>query len=125
MSIGSRFIQKGSSAFQSSKLRRLGINIISKCIYFKTKKKIYDTTSGFRAINKDLIKFFANYYPLEYPEPISITVILKNNYKIEEIPVSMNEREAGQSSINSWKTVYYMINVILTILLVRDGGKNE
>ena len=30
----------------------------------------------------------------------------------------MNEREGGISSINSWKTVYFMINVILSILVV-------
>ena len=30
----------------------------------------------------------------------------------------MNEREGGVSSINSWKTIYFMINVILSILVV-------
>jgi len=30
----------------------------------------------------------------------------------------MNEREGGASSIHSWKTIYFMINVILAILVV-------
>ena len=123
MTIGSRFIKKNASTFKSSKMRRIGIKMISNIIHLKTKEKIYDCTSGFRAINKELIEFFSNYYPLEYPEPISITVILKKGFKAEEVPVSMNERLAGKSSINSWKSVYYMINVILTILLVRNGEK--
>lgn len=37
---------------------------------------------------------------------------------IKEIPVSMNERIGGVSSINSWKSVYFMINVVLSVLVV-------
>ena len=77
MVIGSRFIDKKSSKYQSSKLRRIGINIISFFIKLMTGKKIYDTTSGFRAINKKLIKEFSKDYPAEYPEPVSTTKILK------------------------------------------------
>ena len=43
MVIGSRFIDKNSSEFKSSKARRLGINLISHFIKLKTKIKIYDT----------------------------------------------------------------------------------
>ena len=50
MVIGSRFVDKRKNGFQSSKMRRLGISIISKSIWWKTKKKIYDTTSGFRCV---------------------------------------------------------------------------
>ena len=118
MVIGSRFIDKTSSDFKSSKARRMGINIISFFIKLFTGKKIYDTTSGFRAIDKELIKKFANKYPVEYPEPVSTTEILKEGYKIEEVPVSMNERKNGVSSIRAWKNVYYMINVVLSIILI-------
>ena len=100
MVIGSRFIDNTSSDFKSSKARRLGINLISFFIKLVTKKKIYDTTSGFRAIDRDLIRKFANDYPVEYPEPVSTTEILKTGYKVEEVAVSMNERENGTSS--SW-----------------------
>lgn len=123
MVIGSRFIDDSSSKFKSSKARRMGINLISLAIKLKTKKKIYDTTSGFRAVDKRIIKLFANSYPTEYPEPISTVNVIKNKYSIVEIPVSMQEREGGKSSINSWKTVYYMVNVILSIILARKGGK--
>ena len=123
MAIGSRFIDETSSDFKSSLLRRLGINLISSVIKLKTKKKIYDTTSGFRAVNRKIIELFASNYPTEYPEPISTVKILNKRYKVSEVPVSMNEREGGQSSINSWKTAYYMINVVLSILLSRKERK--
>lgn len=121
MVIGSRFIDSTSSDFKSSGMRRLGIKVISFCIRIRTGKKIYDTTSGFRAVNKKVLDSFAVHYPLEYPEPISSVDVLLKDMKIKEVPVSMNERMAGKSSIGSWKNVYYMINVTLSILLRKRG----
>ena len=121
MVIGSRFIDKKSSEFQSSGARRIGINIISFFIKLVTGKKIYDTTSGFRAIDKELIKRFATNYPVEYPEPVSTTEILKSGYTIDEVPVSMNDRVGGVSSIKKKKNIYYMINVVLSIIIIGVG----
>ena len=117
MVIGSRFIDKGSSEFKSSKIRRIGISVISFFIRLITGKKICDTTSGFRAVNKKIITEFAQNYPTEYPEPVSTTELLKKGYKVEEVAVKMNEREGGVSSIRAWKNAYYMINVVLSIVL--------
>src|SRR5574344_2339279 len=118
MVIGSRLIYKDTSEFKSSKMRRVGINMISWFIKVKTNKKVFDTTSGFRACDKNIINLFANNYPIEYPEPISTVNVLSNKYIIDEVPVRMQAREAGVSSISSWKSAYYMINVLLSIMLV-------
>lgn len=123
MVIGSRFVNKESSEFKSSFARRIGINIISFFIKIKTGKKVCDTTSGFRAVDKKIIKEFANEYPVEYPEPISTVEVLKKGYRVNEVPVSMNERKHGTSSIKAWKKVYYMFNVCLSILVSGFGGK--
>ena len=117
-SIGSRYIDKNKSKFKSTKTRRFGIFVISKAIKIVTGKRILDTTSGFRACNKKIIKDFSINYPLEYPEPITNTELLKKGFTINEIPVSMNERKGGKSSIKSLKNIYYMINVVLSIFVV-------
>lgn len=119
MVIGSRFIKKEQENFKSSFLRRVGIKMISKVIKWKTGKEILDTTSGFRAVNKEIIALFANQYPTEYPEPISTVEILKRKMKVTELPVKMKARENGKSSISSFKSAYYMINVILSILVMK------
>lgn len=116
--IGSRFIDKSSSEFQSSFLRRIGIHIISTFIKMVTGKKIYDVTSGFRAIDRSLIEEFAHEYPVEYPEPITNAEIVKKGYKFVETPVKMHERQEGVSSIGSWKNAYFMINIILSVIAV-------
>ena len=123
MVIGSRFIKEETSDFKSTKMRRIGIKLISKIIKIKTKKKIYDTTSGFRAIDKNVIDLFKDEYPTEYPEPISSVNALIHGYVIDEVPVEMKPRLAGKSSISKIKSVYYMVNVILSILIMKGKRK--
>lgn len=117
--IGSRFIRKNSNNFKSSFLRRVGIRLISNMIFVFSRKRIYDTTSGFRAANKEVIKYFANHYPKEYPEPISDFELVKLGYKIIEVPARMHERQAGKSSIHSWRSAYYVINVLISIFIIK------
>ncbi len=124
MVIGSRFV-KNIETFKSSVARRLGIKLISFFIRLVTGKEIFDTTSGMRAVNTKLIAEFANSYPVEYPEPVSTTLMLKKGYRISEISVEMSERESGVSSIRTWKNIYYMVNVILSILVVGIRGKKQ
>lgn len=114
--IGSRFVQK-LSKFRSTKTRRIGIGFLSNLIYWCTKTRIYDPTSGFRACNKKVIKLFAHDYLIDYAEPVSIVTVIKNNYKHSEIPAEMKERQTGRSSIRSLKTLYFMIKVSIAIII--------
>lgn len=123
--IGSRFIDKTASEFKSTFARLIGIRIISSFIKLTSRKRIYDCTSGFRACNKKTIEHFCYTYPTEYPEPVSSVDIIKNGYVIKEIPVSMNKREEGTSSISSWKKLYYMVNVLLSIFVLWLRGENN
>lgn len=91
MVIGSRFINK--TGYKQTFFRMLGINILSLIIKLLTGKKIYDTTSGFRAVNKKIIKYFANNYPYDYPEPDTNMQMILKGMNIKEIPVKMNKRE--------------------------------
>ena len=115
--IGSRYLDKTTSSFKSTFMRRFGGNIISTFIKICTRKKITDPTSGFRAVNKKIIEKFAIEYPTEYPEPESIVTLLIDGHKVKEVPVNMKERIGGKSSIRLFKTVDYMIKVVLEIIV--------
>lgn len=116
--IGSRFVEE-LDTFKSSRARRIGIKITSFFIKFATKKKIYDTTSGFRACSREVMKDFSLSYPREYAEPITTAEIIKKKYNVAEVPVEMHERQGGTSSIHTWKNVYYMLNVCLALLIIK------
>lgn len=115
MVIGSRFIEK--KGFQSSGMRRLGIRYFTGLIKLLTGEKVTDPTSGLRMVNRDVMKFFSENYPNDYPEPESVVAILKRRKKVEEIPVIMRERTGGVSSISPKKSIYYMIKVTMAILI--------
>ncbi|OFI47931.1 glycosyl transferase family 2 [Floricoccus penangensis] len=115
--IGSRFIEENAENFKSSKARRIGINLISYAIKFVTGNKIYDTTSGYRAANKSVIRYFSKNYPMAYPEPESIVRLMKHGYKVKEVPAHMFERAEGESSISAFKSVTYMMDVLTSIFI--------
>lgn len=117
MVIGSRFIDK--EGFQSSGTRRVGIKYFTMLIKLLTGRKITDPTSGLRMVNREIIEFFAEEYPKDYPEPESVVAILRRKKKVLEVPVIMRERSGGVSSISMKKSVYYMIKVSLAILIER------
>jgi glycosyltransferase involved in cell wall biosynthesis len=122
--IGSRFLER--TGFQSSAARRLGIRFLSTLIRLFSGVRVRDVTSGLRAVNRDMIKFYAKDYAQDYPEPEAIIAGVIHHARIQEVPVEMHERNAGKSSINPLRSLYYMIKVSLTILLFRitfeDGG---
>ncbi len=114
--VGSRF--KGDVAgFKSSVMRRMGITILSAVLRLASTNKIEDVTSGFRAADKKAITLFAGYYPDDYPEPESLALATRKGLRVAEVPVSMNERIGGESSIKKMDSVYYMIKVTLAILI--------
>ncbi|MES2761463.1 MAG: glycosyltransferase family 2 protein [Bacteroidota bacterium] len=125
--IGSRYITK--EGFQSSQLRRLGINYFKNLNRCLTGITVNDSTSGYRALNKKALELVSEYYPDEYPEPESIVLYALNNLKIKEVPVFMRERQSGKSSIRHYKTIYYMFKVTLgTIFLyirLKFNGKRH
>lgn len=122
--IGSCFIDKKFSGKRSSMVRSIGIKFLSGIIFLLSRKHIYDPTSGFRAANSKVIELFAEDYPQEYPEPVSNYELLRSKrFKIKEVPVKMNKRIGGKSSIHSWKSAYAAINVVISILILSLGRK--
>jgi len=109
MVIGSRYIVK--TGHVSSFIRYLGIKYFSALLYIFHKKSIKDTTSGYRAVNKHIINYFAEYYPPYYPEVPTLSNLMSQDKKICEIPVDMRRRQAGKSSISFFDSFHYLIKI--------------
>lgn len=120
--IGSRFVEK-TQGFQSTFMRRIGIRVFEIMNHLLIRKKITDSTSGFRAYNKSAIQFLAANYPTDYPEPETVILLGKNDYRIREVSVEMVERQGGESSISGLKSAHYMIKVILAMLMTAQRQK--
>ena len=114
---GSRFIGDGDVGYQSSATRRMGIRIFSGVLSRITGRAVTDPTSGFRMTDRRGIELFARDYPHDYPEVEAVLMLHHHRLVAAEVPVRMRERTTGQSSINSGRSAYYMIKVMLAILL--------
>jgi glycosyltransferase involved in cell wall biosynthesis len=114
--IGSRFLDEGG--FKSSFARRMGIRYLHWLNKILTGKSVYDSTSGFRLMDRAAIEIAAEKYPDEFPEPASLVLFSKLGLTVQEVSVIMSERLAGQSSIRNFKSVYYMLKVTISMLFI-------
>ncbi len=118
--IGSRFVTEKKPAT----MRMLGSNLISFAIRLTTGKKLNDPTSGMRMYNKSMIKEFAD--SLNYgPEPDTISYLIKQGVRVGECQVHMDERMAGSSYLTIMKSMYYMVRMLLSILVVQDFRRRD
>jgi hypothetical protein len=111
--IGSRFLDV--RGYTTSAARRVGTRVFASVISLILRRRVTDSTSGFRAFNRAAVRFLAEQYPQDYPEPEAVVILGRNGFRLEEVPVRMREREHGRSSISALRAVYYMVKVLLAI----------
>ena len=78
---------------------------------------VTDPTSGFRLYNRRGIELFARDYPHDYPEVEAVLLMHAHALSSVELPVRMRERTGGTSSINSTRSIYYMVKVLLAVFV--------
>jgi hypothetical protein len=130
MVTGSRFLADDGDGFRSSAPRRLGIRIFSGVLSRIVGQRVTDPTSGLRMCRRRGIELFARDYPHDYPEVEAVLLMHAHALSSVELPVKMRERTGGTSSINSTRSVYYMVKVLLAVFVglfrarpaVRSGG---
>ncbi|MEO3945586.1 glycosyltransferase family 2 protein [Gorillibacterium sp. CAU 1737] len=120
--VGSRFVEE--TDYTPSLFRGIGITFFSRMIKWTVGKRITDPTSGFRAVNREVIEVFANYYPDDYPEVEAVVLLERMGYSVKEASVQMHVRAAGKSSITPFKSMYYMIKVSLAVIMTRIRNVN-
>lgn len=110
--IGSRFLEgeRGHS------LRHIGNSLISRLIRATTGATITDPTSGMRMFSRNTFEAFARGMDMG-PEPDAVALLVrKMGAKVVEVPVTMRERQAGESYLSPAKAVTYMGRTCLNIL---------
>ena len=117
MVTGSRFLADADEGYRSSASRRVGIRIFAGILSVVVRRRVTDPTSGFRMTDRRGIDLFARDYPHDYPEVEAVLMVHAHRLKSAEIPVRMRDRRAGRSSINSTRSVYYMIKVLLAVFV--------
>jgi glycosyltransferase involved in cell wall biosynthesis len=115
LAIGSRFLEDGG--YRSSTARRFGIRVLARVVSWIAHERLTDPTSGFQALNRKTVRLFAADLPRDYPEVEGLVMAIRHGLRVEEVPVTMREREHGRSSISALASVYYMIKVLLAVFV--------
>ena len=124
MAVGSRFATDCS--YEVGQSRKAAMNFLRFLVRIYTGQRFTDTSSGFRAFRKPVIKLFAKEYPVEYMDSVEALLIAsKNGFKISEIPVKMRERSAGQPSNRNFRLIYYFLRLLIVLLASTHKKKKD
>jgi glycosyltransferase involved in cell wall biosynthesis len=115
LAIGTRFA--GPRSYRAPLARRIGIGLFATLVSLRVRQRMTDTTSGFRAVNRRGIRLFAADYPHDYPEVESVVTAARGDLRVCEVPVAMRHRAAGQSSITTLRSFYYVVKVLLALFV--------
>jgi glycosyltransferase involved in cell wall biosynthesis len=116
MVCGSRFLSD-EHRYPSPISRRTGIHLFAFALRLILHQPVSDPTSGFRLYNRRAIALFAADYPHDYPEVEAILMLHAHQLRMTEVPVRMQLRGGGRSSITKPRSLYYMVKVSLALLV--------
>jgi glycosyltransferase involved in cell wall biosynthesis len=114
--VGSRFAGR-NGAYRPPLARRLGIGLFARVVSLLVRQRVTDTTSGFQALNREGIRLFAADYPHDYPEVEATVMVVRHQLRLKEVEVRMREREHGESSITTLRSLYYVVKVLLALFV--------
>jgi len=104
--IGSRFLGKPSD-YRIPFLRRIGIVFFSMLARMLGGTRIFDVTSGFQAMRRDVAQFLAEQYPVDFPDAEVIISLGLKKFRIIEVPTQFRRREHGSSMYAHFGRAFY------------------
>jgi len=115
--IGSRFL--GTLEYSPSWTRHVAWGLLRRLTNRMTGLHITDPTSGFQAMTREVMQFFAyDNYPADFPDADTIITLSFAGFRIQEVPVTMRDRMSGEPMHNTLKGFYYMFKMFLSIFIV-------
>jgi glycosyltransferase involved in cell wall biosynthesis len=106
-----------ANGWQTGFVRRIGIQFFRAVLRPILGRPVHDPTSGFVGVNRAALQVFAGSFPLEYPEIEALVVLQRRRFRFEEVPVRMHPRRTGRSTITAFKSLYYIVHVLLGVFV--------
>jgi glycosyltransferase involved in cell wall biosynthesis len=115
MVIGSRFAEDNGA--RTTLARGLGIRFFRLILRPILGRTVTDPTSGFVGVNRRALALFSRTFPLEYPEIEALVVLQRGAFRFAEVPCHMRRRRAGRSTITTFKSLQYIVHVLLGVFI--------
>jgi glycosyltransferase involved in cell wall biosynthesis len=128
IAVGSRFVSGDGYApyrYLPSPARRLGTALLRRAMKIVLKRPFGDATSGLYAVNAAALPLLAEPFRSEAPEVEALIRAGTAGLRIEEVPVTMEQRSGGESKLRGMKSVRVVLTVIGTLLAGRFVWKHS
>jgi glycosyltransferase involved in cell wall biosynthesis len=117
LALGSRFL--GENAYRAGMARGAGMRLFRALTFLLTGVRFSDVTSGYQALNRDVLQFFATErYPADYPDADVLVMLTRAGFRIAEVPVRMYPKRNGVSMHAGLRPIYYIFKMLLSMLLM-------
>lgn len=112
--IGSRFVE--ARRYSGPPARRPGMRLFSVLTWLLIGQRVYDTTSGFKALTR------AAYEPLAFGNFLdfhaeSLVFWGRSGFRIEEVPVAVAPRTSGRSMYSPLASATYPLKTLMLMLV--------
>ena len=125
--IGSRFLPAGPGAvppagrlYRGTVARRAGIRAFRLLLGAMSGARVTDPTSGYLGLNRCALEFMVrDRRPYDFPDADVVFSLLRNRYRIAEVPVYMYFNETGGQLHRGLAPLWYMFKVTVSLLVSR------
>jgi glycosyltransferase involved in cell wall biosynthesis len=119
VAVGSRFASGEGFApyrYKPSAARRFGTALLRRSMRIVLRRPFLDATSGMYAVNARAMPVLARPYTTEAPEVEALLRLRDSGLRVDEVPVDMRPRAAGESKLQGKKSVLVVMTVVATLL---------
>lgn len=119
--IGARFAGAGDYRVRGPRL--VAMKVLARTLSRMTKETLTDTTSGFRASDRQAIRLFARHYPAEYLGDTveSLVIAARSGLRVTQVPVQMHPRQQGRPSTGPLRSALYLGRAVLALFIAVWG----
>ena len=124
--LGSRFFNSGT--YRAGWIRKIGMTIFKHIVNALTGLKLTDVTTGFQAMNRNVIReFVKDSFPTDYPDADILLYLHKNGLRIKEISVLMYPNLENKSMhSNPFSALIYIVQMIISLMVqLMQGGQKR
>jgi glycosyltransferase involved in cell wall biosynthesis len=113
VAVGARF----AGGYDVHGPRRWAMRALARSLSRVCDAQLTDTTSGFRAADRDAIALFAQHYPAEYLGDTveSLVLAARAGFVVTEVPVTMLPRQGGRPSQSAVQSLLYLGRAMLAL----------
>ncbi len=122
VAVGSRFVSGDGYApyrYRPTPARRFGTAVLRRSMKLVLRRPFGDATSGLYAVNAKALPLLAETFVSGAPEVEALIRVADAGLRLQEVPVTMEARQSGESKLRGSKALKLVLTVAATLFTAR------